>query len=643
MCRPAAEHVSRSRSSAWLRTPAVWLFTLTFLVRLLALMQHADSDQLVPRGDDMQFYNDWALRITRGEFTDGKAFYGLPGYAWILAGVYTVAGFNPLAVGLIQALLDAGTSAIIFALAKRTFAASRDSVSELRIATAVGTLSAVAWTFFLPAQSFSLILMPTAWLLCTFWGLLLWLLCTESRSIWHPWLAMGLVVGLCAVVIATILFLLPLLLIGIGLHRHWSKNVARAWWPRALAAGMLLLGVVAGTAPAWAHNFFIAREPVFLSAHSGLNFWIGNNPIANGYPKIPPGLRASQQGLLKDSITLAEREAGHPLTRAAVSEFWSAKASAWIAENRGAWLRLLGTKLRNFWSAYQYDDLSIIKILRADGILLPGLRFGTVAALALPGLVLAVCRFPGTRWIAAAVVLHMCALLSVFITERYRLCAVPGLLLFAAFFLCQLWVWITARRWLPTAGGMIAGTACAWMVSTSSTDAGTWSLDFYNLGIRAYEGAMDARSRREVAREARELDRSLANLEKAHAYVSDNAEINFALGNTLLAKHERERARQFYLRALSLQPGHGDAWSNLGVMALEDEQWPLAARCFKLSAEADPADAKTFYLLARAERGAGRIEAARAALAKALELRPKQAEFLALSTELDRPTAPPAP
>jgi len=616
-----------------------WLFVATFGVRLLALVQHADSDQLVPRGDDMQFYNDWAQRILRGQFTDGKAFYGLPGYPWILAGIYAIAGFNPFAVGFVQAGIEAATAVILFRLSCEIFSEARDSAVVLRIAPCVGVVAALGWTFFLPAQAFSLILMPTAWLICAFWGLLLWMLKTrDSGGVW-PWLAMGLIAGLCAVVIATILFLLPLLVAGIAFR---GDAVLGLWKRRLLAVGSLLMGLLVGTAPAWAHNYFIAREPVILSAHSGLNFWIGNNPVANGYPKIPPGLRASQEGLLKDSITLAERAVGRPLKRVEVSKYWSEKASSWIRENRAAWFRLLGAKVKNFWNAYQYDDLSIIRILRADGILLPGLRFGTVAALAIPGMFLAVWRCPRSRWVAAAIVLHMTALLSVFVTERYRLCAVPGMLLFAAFLLVQLWEWITNRNWgRSVAAGASVGIS-AWLVSIPPADAGTWSLDFYNIGIRAYEGGLDARGRRDAAREARELARSLASLETAHAYVPDNAEIHFALGNTLLAKNERVRARQAYLRAIDLQPNHADAWSNFGVMALQDEQWPVAVRSFEMSLKADASDAKTTYLLARALKGDGKLEQARIAVNKALELRPGQPEFLALKAALETDRVTPA-
>ena len=58
-----------------------------FSVRLLVLSRLSGATYFTPNGGDMRFYSDWAIQILRGHWTDGKAFYGLPGYAFLLAGL----------------------------------------------------------------------------------------------------------------------------------------------------------------------------------------------------------------------------------------------------------------------------------------------------------------------------------------------------------------------------------------------------------------------------------------------------------------------------------------------------------------------------------------------------------------------------
>src|SRR4029077_3096011 len=159
----------------------------------------------------------------------------------------------------------------------------------------------------------------------------------------------------------------------------------------------LIVGLMFGTSPCWIHNYFLARDPVVLSAHSGINFWIGNNPQANGYPRLPPGLRAGQAAMLQDSIDQAEVNAGRPLKHAEVSRYWSDKDRNYIETEFGKWLKLVARKLRNVWSAFQYDDLSIITILREQGVIFSGLYFGAVGALAIPGIFFAQRGTPTSR------------------------------------------------------------------------------------------------------------------------------------------------------------------------------------------------------------------------------------------------------
>ncbi len=634
----AAPFHSPPRSST-----AVWLFLLTFGVRLVVLTRFSQSLHFLPDGDDMKFYSDWALRIAHGQWTDGQAFYGLPGYAYCLALIFLVAGgFDPFIVGTLQAAFDAGIAVLLWKISREIFAprAGDATAPSARGSNLIGIGAALSWTFFTPAQAFSTVMMPTVWLVFAYYVCVWFAVKTRDASWWRPWLGLGLFAGFMAMLVATILFAVPLLIAAI------FRSVARSQpWPMrvpqiAAAIAVLVAGLFVGASPAWLHNHFVAREPVMLSAHSGINFWIGNNPTATGYPRMPPGIRATQEGLLRDSITLAEEATGRKMTRAEVSKYWSAQAHAYIATHFSAWLRLMRVKFANFWNAYQYDDLSIIKLLRDDGVLPPGLTFGFVAALGLAGLLPALWRFPRSGWIAAAVLLHMGALLPVFVTERYRLAAVPGLMLLGAAGLWIFWENIARARWVPAGGYLALAAGAAWFVSIPQPDIGLWSLDHYKAGIRATS--------------AGDLDRAQRNLETAFAYVPDNADIDFALGNVWLARGQqpaaarakdehRTRAKLYYRRTLDLNARHTGTLNNLGVLALEEKRWPLAEQFLLRSLATEPGDAKTHYLLARVYFESGRLDTAREELDKALRARPGQKEFLELKGKLDARTVPVTP
>lgn len=611
--------------------PALWLFLITFLARLVVLLRLADSPCFAPTAGDMKFYNEWALRIAHGHFTDGQAFYGLPGYAYLLAGLYRLLGFHaldvPFAAGILQAAADGVTSVLLWKIAREVFATAPQSNLRVSPANLIGGLAAIGWAFFQPAQTFSIILMPTAWMIAAFW-FCVWrtIQVRQDATVWHPWLGLGLLLGVVSMIVATILFLFPLILAAIFLAFRLEANSARRWTKSGAAALVFSASVYLGAAPCWIHNYFIAHEPVMLSAHSGINFYIGNNPIANGYPKIPPGMRAGQEGMLHDSITMAEAGAGRPLRRYEVSRYWSAKASDYIRQRPADWLRLMGRKFVNFWSAYQYDDLGVITFYARNGILLPGLRFGLVAALALPGMIFAARRFPRARWVVAAVLLQMAALMPVFVTERYRLAAAPGLLLLASCGVWQLWEFLVSARWAATGSYLVASILSAAFVAWPQSDPGLWALDYYNTGVKALDFDDIA-----LAQE---------NLETAWRYVPENSEINFALGNLWMKKGDNARAKQFYHRALELNPRHPGAWNNLGIIAGAENQWQTAAKCFENAIAIEPDDAKALYLLAKAQLEIGDVAGARRSIAEALKLNPAQKEFQKLSEEISSRSSP---
>ncbi|MDQ2659314.1 MAG: hypothetical protein M3Y03_02725 [Verrucomicrobiota bacterium] len=467
------------------------IFACSLVVRLVALSRLASSPFLLPSKGDMYFYNDWAQRILQGQLTDHQAFYGLPLYPYLLAFLYKLFGYSPFVPGFLQAVLEAGTATLIYKIATRVFEFENPSTVSgtgerswigQNMSRIIGGLASLGWAFFVPAQAYSIILMPTSWLIFVFWFLVWQVVRTNAApGKWRSFL-FGLLIGFTAMGIATILFIVPLVLVAIG----W-RAIKGGLTARITAIALLFVGLGTGSSPCWLHNLLIAHDRVALSAHSGINFWIGNNPIANGYPRFPPGLRAGQAAMLQDSIDVAEAAAGRPLKRSEVSAYWSSKAKDFIRDNPGAWLKLVGRKVVNFWNAFQYDDLSIVTNLREQGIILPGPRFGLIAALALSGMLLAVGRFRRSRWVVAAIFLHMASLLSVFVTERYRLAAVPGLLLFASFGICQAWLDCSLGRFRRVALYLGAMAAATLFVSMPQKNPSLWALDAYNSGWQALE------------------------------------------------------------------------------------------------------------------------------------------------------------
>ncbi|HXA08397.1 MAG TPA: hypothetical protein VNW28_00350, partial [Chthoniobacterales bacterium] len=317
-----------SKSSSLRAVPTgVYLFLGVFLLRLIVLVRLTGSQFLLPTAGDMQFYNEWALRILRGSWTEHTAFYGLPLYPFLLAGIYKICGYSPFVPGLLQAGCEGGTAVLLYQLSALVFPARgvADSAEEKKPSiNVIGLGAVIGWAFFQPAQVYSVILMPTAWLVFVFW-FVVWQIVKrrEAPALWKL-LLMGMLIGFTAMGIATILFLVPLVFAALFLR--WAAPFSY----RVAGTVAVIAGIFVGASPAWIHNAFVARDPVFLSAHSGVNFWIGNNPMANGYPRFPPGLHAGQQAMLQDSIATAEKAAGHPLKRSKVSAFWSQKARAWI-------------------------------------------------------------------------------------------------------------------------------------------------------------------------------------------------------------------------------------------------------------------------------------------------------------------------
>ena len=591
---------------------AHYVFAAVFLVRLVVLIRLASSPLLLPTGSDMHFYDAWAKQILHGHWTDHQAFYGLPLYPFLVAMLYRLFGYGPFVPGFFQICLDAGTAVLLYKITVRAMADGSNKPGKT--ANIAGIAAAAAWGFFLPAQAYSAILMPTEGAVFVFWFLIWQIVRTEAAPSRRRCFVCGVLIGFAAMGVATVLFLIPLFLVAIFVRRNHANLGAKG-----IAVALLILGVSAGSSPCWLHNYFVARDPVFLSAHGGINLWLGNNPAATGYPRFPD-LHAGQEEMLRDSIDQAETAAGRTLKRSEVSRYWSAKARDYIGAHPGAWLKLLARKIGNFWNAFEYDDLGVIAILREQGVLFSGLRFALVAILGLSGAVFSWRAFPTSRWLVAAIALQLLAILPIFVTERYRLVVVPGLLVLAALGLVRLWNRCASGNYGGAALQLGVVAASAWFVTMPRHDPSLWALEGYNLG--------------RFALETNNLPLAEEHFVRAHTLVPDNTETNFALGNLRFAQGDSLAAKTHYEAALRIDPKHKGVLNNLGVLALNDDQPAAAVEYFRQVLALEQRNAKAHYLLAKALDLAGKRDEARIEAARAVELGPEQPEFKALQDQL---------
>jgi Flp pilus assembly protein TadD len=299
-------------------------------------------------------------------------------------------------------------------------------------------------------------------------------------------------------------------------------------------------------------------------------------------------------------------------------------------------LRLLGVKVRNFWSAFQYDDLSIITSLREERIILPGLYFGVVAAFGIPGMILAWRRAPRSRWISMAIVLHMASLLTVFVTERYRLPIVPGLMIFAVFGLFVFWRGILERQHRLVIAYLVLILAAASLIAWPQRNPALWALDAYNSGWQALESGRKALEDRKPDIASLHFATAERKLQTAHAYVADNAEVNFALGELRQVQSNPAEAKHFYASTLLIDPQHRAALNNLGLLALDEKRFALAEKFFRRALAQEPRNPKTHFLLAKSLLAEGETKAAGLEIDQALSLAPNQPEFLQFRNKLDQ-------
>jgi tetratricopeptide (TPR) repeat protein len=573
------------------------ILALALVLRLAHLWAVRDQPFFSWLAMDSQEYDRWAQGIAAGDWLGSQVFFQAPLYPYLLAAAYTVLGHRLALVYLLQILLAvAGCWAL--------YRAGREMADE-RTGLGAALLAAVYGPFlFYDAQLLKESLAVTAT------SFLLWALAAaRSRPGLKTWIGAGALLGVLALLRENALLLVPFLL-----PLAWRRE--DRWPGLARRGGALVAGLALALLPVAFRNGVVGGDFLPTTSQGGVNFYIGNNARADGtYQPIVPGKQIPELER-KEPARLAEQALGRPLSPGEVSRYWLDQALGWAREHPGDFLRLQLRKLGMFWSWYEWPDAVdyyYVKTL-SPALRLPLLEFGGAVILALAGLFLARRRLGAFAPALLFALGWMASTVIFFLFSRYRLPAVPALLVLGGGALAEL----RGKRAIGLAGVCLA----AFLLPRVAGFAPRMDLVHYNLG-RLYE-------------EQGRPGEAGEHYQAALAFNPRDFLACLNLGNLAARRRDWPAALRFYQQAAALEPRSDDAQSNLGGAWLAIRDFARAEehldRALALNSRNLPALQNKTLLLARR----GDLAAARELNRRLLELDPENPAGLRLKERLER-------
>lgn len=603
--QPAPSATAGSLLSHPWRLEAI-VFAVALLVRLVYLAFLSNTPLFDLLVGDAERYDQWARAIAGGDWLSHAegVFYQAPLYPYLLALVYAAAGHSVWAVRLLQAVLGAAACAL---LAR----AGRDAYSP-----AAGAIAGVGLGVWAPAVFYDGLLQKSV-LDGFFLALLLALSVRFAADRETPvgvgrLLAIGATLGGFVLSRENALAIAAPLLVWLAVRRNGAP-----WRQRIVAPALAIAGMAAVLAPVAARNFLVGGEFHLTTSQFGSNFYLGNNPRANGSYVPLRGARGNPQFERHDTTLLAEQALGRTLSPQEVSDYWLGEALSWIRSEPGAFALLTVRKtllLVNDVEVADTDDMygtaDLVPPLAALRLIA---RFGLLLPIAAMGALLTWRGSAATRLLVILGACYGASVVAFLIYGRYRFPLVHLALLLAAAGVLEVRARLRhggarALRF-PTAVA-VASLVIAFLPLIEVDDQRV--LTPVSIGFDTLYNQRDAIAGERLFRRGIELSPGFA-----HAHLG--------LADALRAQRRLPEAIQSYRRAVELEPELEPAFYNLGLTAMDLGRPDDAVPFYERAIEINPERADTLTLLGNAHFAAGRFAPALEAYRRALEIDPDNA------------------
>jgi tetratricopeptide (TPR) repeat protein len=611
------------------------------VVRLIYVFQLADTPFFTHPIVDAEYHDAWAREILRLGIGHEGVYFRAPLYPYFLSLIYSLTNGSYLAARLAQALL--GTSAAVLTYLTGWELTRRRAVALL---AGIGTALYGMLVYFdgelLIETLFTPLLIAAVWAYTRSR--------TEQNSLRLLWT--GVFLGLAAITRPSALVLLPILILD-----HLFSLKVRAAVPRPVKritrAFILTTGCFLPIFPVTWHNVHKGGDFVLIANQGGINFYIGNNPSADGLHSVVPGLGTNWDVPMISYLAYGAQ--GRVLKPSEVSAYYSGLARRLIATQLLQAVRLTAKKFCAFWNRLEVSNNRDLYFFIHETRIMPHLRrlgFWLVGPLGLLGLWLGWRKKLLPGWFLGFILLYSLSVIAFFVTARFRAPLIPFLLICAATALMHLpakrarlldaerirhfallilfGVFVNTNPWNIEAENPAHAHFCLGSVYLKENKLDLARREYHlalaadstyrqvhlNLGVAAYS-AGDLKTA-----EAEYLAELRLNPNDARA-LNNLGVIRFEMGDL-------DSARALYEHALQLFPYYRDAGINLaqcyfklGIAAAGKEQTETAADYFSRAVELDPEKAYYHYNYALALGRLGFADAAERHLVEALRIMPQ--------------------
>lgn len=416
---------------------------------------------------DPLFYYQAAVQIASGDILYGNSVFAfMPLYSYFLAIFVKIFSSDFLVITrFIQAFLGALSCVLLYFAGRGVFNKT------------VGVITAIFSCFYSMFIFYDAIIMPSALSIFLSMVCLVTLLFSIGKFSSVKVFFIGLLAGVNA--ITTGAGVLLALLVGVWLFR--SVRSKKIFLTTIFYVGVLVVVMIP-----MIRNYTVAHDFVPITSHSGINFFIGNNENADGKFKLGIAGGSGPRGVIEYSKQYPQIGVDvRQMKDSEISKYWFSKGILFIVSHPLKYAKLVLLKICHFFFYFEIPDVEDYYVSNQFSwiLLLPLVGFGIIAPFALMGMVILFGKIKNNPKISLLFVFFLAFFASCiiyFVNSRYRLLAVPYMLLFSGY---SIW-WFLDNMVKREFKKNLAFVSCGlFLFSVINIPAGyDFSISYYNLG-----------------------------------------------------------------------------------------------------------------------------------------------------------------